>query len=376
MKPFLGGSKNYPWRVVIPANLAPRGKRSNKTFKTKPQAEEFCRGYQRRHMTLGAAMAGLNDESKHRIAALLESVSGDVGLVERAVALYRRTERLSDKTLRELWPVFVKAKKAEGVSPAHIYDITYRLRRFADYLGPKPLREVGRAEVIGWMDEPNVEDGGAPSHHQRKNNRKAASTFFAWAFERSMTSSNPAAGIRMPRQRGRKPVGILTPEALAPLLHESKGWMRYYLAIAFFAGLRTKEIRTLGFENLDWQANEILVPPHLEKNVRGKNLPMNPTLMAWLKSEKDLPLSGPIIPLSDKNFRLARNKILQKTKIVWPNNCARHSFATHTYSLEGLHRTCTLLGDTSMDMVNSRYVALANRETAQRYFSLRPRPSH
>lgn len=375
MKPFLGGSKNYPWRVVIPATLAPRGKRSNKTFKTKPQAEEFCRGYQRRHMTLGAAMAGLGDESKHRIAALLESVSGNVGLIERAVALYRRTERLSDQTLRELWPVFVKAKKAEGVSRAHVYDITYRLRRFADYLGPKPLREVGRAEVIGWMDEPNGEDGGAPSHHQRKNNRKAASTFFAWAFERSMTSSNPAAGIRMPRQRGAKLPGIITPEALAPLLHESKGWMRYYLAIAFFAGLRTSEIRSIGFENLDWQAKEVRIPPDLVKNDRGRNVPMNDALVAWLKSQKALPLSGSIVPVNDKNFRLARTGILEKTKTFWPHNCARHSFATFTYALDGLERTCTLLGDSSADMVKRHYVGRANRETAQRYFSLRPFPS-
>jgi hypothetical protein len=73
-----------------------------------------------------------------------------------------------------------------------------------------------------------------------------------------------------------------------------------------------------------------------------------------------------------KSFKLAFEKAAKFTGISpWPQNGLRHSFRSHAVALRGFEWT-SMQADHSVQMLRKHYWEVMDRETAERYWAIRP----
>ena len=122
------------------------------------------------------------------------------------------------------------------------------------------------------------------------------------------------------------------------------------MAATCFAGLRSAELNALQWEDIDFEENEIRVRAGISKTRFGREVPIEPNLLKWLKKyQQD---SGPVLPLEATRDENKRNAIA-KLNINWPANAARHSYGTYYAKHHGSYSQVPTIWDTSEGYVCS-----------------------
>jgi len=107
------------------------------------------------------------------------------------------------------------------------------------------------------------------------------------AIEHEHISNNVARHIKLP-QHTKATVEPFTPEEVASILANANGWLRLYLAIGFYSGLRTGEILGLMRSDIDFDARVI----HVRRNVTKGRI----TTPKTKKSFREVPLLDDLVP--------------------------------------------------------------------------------
>jgi len=160
-----------------------------------------------------------------------------------------------------------------------------------------------------------------------------------------------------------------------------------WIVLGAFAGVRSAEIERMDWEDIDWNANLILV--HSKRVGRGKirahndrTIPMTENLKSWLSPFRTC--SGNILhSLGVKNIYEDLDNITKKirqrnTDFEWKPNANRHSFATYYLALTGDASQTALACGHNPSMLLRRYKTITvngrtvTREMAKEYFSLAP----
>jgi integrase len=143
------------------------------------------------------------------------------------------------------------------------------------------------------------------------------------------------------------------------------------LAIGFFAGLRTAELKGLDWKSVDLVQNRITVIPEVAKKRRARHVEIEGNLLQWLTPYRKQ--SGLIAPDGEK-WRSRLDTIREKAKVTWPHNAMRHSYASHHLAKYGDPvKTAFALGhqhDTGM--LFEHYRALTTPENGKSYFEIKP----
>jgi len=143
------------------------------------------------------------------------------------------------------------------------------------------------------------------------------------------------------------------------------------LAVGFFAGLRTNELRQLDWKDIDIEARRITVIPAVAKKRRARHVQIEDNLAAWLLPYRQP--SGAIAPDGEK-WRSRLDALREKAGVTWTKNTMRHSYASHHLVKRGdAAKTALQLGhhrDTSM--LFDHYRALVRAEDAASYFDIKP----
>lgn len=268
-------------------------------------------------------------------------------------------------TVAQLRDEVIEAKRADGRSVVYLRDLRYRLGRFVQDFGNRPVAGITMDELDKWMR-------GLPfSPQSRTNYRTIIGLLFSHAESRGIVEKNPVSHTAKPKLANRPP-DILSVDELSALLEAAQRThvgVLPMLAIGAFAGLRDAEIQRLDWSEVDFARGHIEVKATKAKSARRRIVPILPNLAAWLQPYAGM--AGRVVPAGARR-KLAR--VREAAKLArWPNNGLRHSFAS--YRLAAIHdapRVAAELGHTSPQMLYGTYRELVLPSEAERYWKIAP----
>jgi integrase len=280
---------------------------------------------------------------------------------------YLERIRRCNITVAQLADEMIEAKRRDGRSKVYLADLRQRLGRFCQDFGQRPIAGITVDELDNWLR-------GLPGSPQsRANYRTILGSLFSYATKRRMLDTNPVVHTAKPKLIDNPPE-IFAVDELRALLEAAlriEPSVVPMLAIGAFAGLRDAEIKRLDWSEVDLARDHIEVKAAKSKSARRRIVPMQPNLVAWLRS-----YSGSKSQVVPPNSRRKLAKVRKAAGLTrWPNNGLRHSFAS--YRLAAIHdapRVASELGHTSPTMLYSTYREVVMPEEAERYWNIAPQP--
>lgn len=162
----------------------------------------------------------------------------------------------------------------------------------------------------------------------------ALGVFLNWCVAKKLMAASPLEEIEIPNPAGKRTIFTVAQTAdLFDLAQRSWPDLVPLLAVEWFAGVRPATAEKLDYSDFD--RREKVIQLRVGKFAQGETefverIP--PTLWRWLPKTK----AGPIAP-KDYPDKLAalRRELGYNRKNPWPNDVARHTFASHFAALTG-----------------------------------------
>jgi integrase len=269
-------------------------------------------------------------------------------------------------TVAQLVDEVVEAKRRDGRSEVYLRDLRYRLSKFVQDFGARPIAGITVDELDNWLRALPY------SPQSRTNYRRIIGLLFGHAESRGIIERNPIPRTAKPKLID-KPPDIFTVNELDALLNAASNVasdVLPMLAIGAFAGLREAEIQRLDWHEIDLARGHIEVKAAKAKSARRRIVPIQPNLSGWLRPYAGR--SGRVVPPGRRRKldRVRKSAGLGR----WPQSGLRHSFAS--YRLAAIHdapRVAAELGHTSPQMLYSTYRELVLPIEAERYWKIAPR---
>jgi integrase len=340
--------------------------KGRKFFKTRAEAEAEAmrqRTLLERHSreAIGLSQREMSDfiEAKRKLAAYSEIIND---AVEFRIDHLERVRR-HGIAVAQLADEVVEAKRRDGRSEVYLRDLRYRLSKFVQDFGARPIAGITVDELDNWLRALPY------SPQSRTNYRTIVGLLFSYAESRGIIDRNLILRTAKPKLIDRPPA-IFAVDELRALL---EGANRVapdvvpMLAIGAFAGLREAEIQRLDWSEIDLARGHIEVKAAKAKSARRRIVPIQRNLAGWLRPYAGR--SGRVVPAG---ARRKLDRVREEAGLArWPQNGLRHSFAS--YRLAAIHdapRVAAELGHTSPQMLYSTYRELVLPEEAERYWKL------
>ena len=293
------GHPRYKWR----ANFIEEGKRKQKYFVTKREAEDWSEDREGESLEYGTAStlsAGERSaviETRERISEIGWDIRSAIEFAAKAknelkafevepeaalefvIEYYRKAQR--SISIDELADEVEAAKKNAGRSKRHSRDIEYKLKKFRESFGDRSAATIESQEIEDWLHGLKLTPGSVNSY------RRVLNLTFNHAVKRGYCASNPVTAIDRVTELATEPE-VLSVEEVAELLNSADDRILPAFAIAAFAGLRSSEIEgTIDHDGLDWsqidfEEGTILVRADIAKGRSKRHVPISENLKAWL----------------------------------------------------------------------------------------------
>jgi integrase len=300
-------------------------------------------------------------EAKRRLAAYSETIND---AVEFRIDRLERVRR-HGITVAQLVNEVVEVKRRDGRSEVYLRDLRYRLSKFVQSFGARPVAGITVDELDNWLRSLPY------SPQSRTNYRTIIGLLFSYAESRGIVERNLILRTAKPKLVDRPPEIFAVDDlrALLEAAHRVAPDVVPMVAIGAFAGLRDAEIKRLDWSEVDLRRGHIEVTAAKAKSARRRIVPMQPALMSWLRPYSGM--NGRVVPAG---ARKKLDRVRKAAKLAhWPKNGLRHSFAS--YRLAAIHdapRVAAELGHTSPQMLYSTYRELVLPEEAERYWNIGP----
>jgi integrase len=300
-------------------------------------------------------------EAKRKLAAYGETINDAVKFRIDHLERVRR----HGITVAQLADEVVEAKRRDGRSQVYLRDLRYRLSKFVQDFGVRPIAGITLDELDNWLRALPY------SPQSRKNYRTIVGLLFSYAESRGIIDRNLILRTAKPKLVDRPPE-IFAVGELRTLLEAANRVapdVVPMLAIGAFAGLRDAELKRLDWSEVDLARGHIEVKAAKAKSARRRIVQLQPNVAAWLRPYAGM--KGRLVPVG------ARTKLGRVREVAdlarWPKNGLRHSFSS--YRLAATHdapRVASELGHTSPHMLYSTYRELVLPEEAEQYWKLTP----
>jgi integrase len=273
-----------------------------------------------------------------------------------SVSVRALCERVGDEFERRL--------AAGEISVRHATSMKETLKKFCLRFKDAPVKLLQGAEVKAWLASEPLAVKTRNRHLGYVRNilglAREWNLLDADPFERVNGFNDPHAKVRQ--------VAILTPEQVEAFLRAVDPDFLPFFCLSAFSGLRREEIIRLDWSEVKLDRNLIDLPFTKSKNRRRKLIEVPENLKQWLSPFARE--SGSVMP--KKKLQLAFERAAKAAGVSsWPQNGLRHSFCSHAVALRGFEWT-SMQADHSVAMLRTHYWEVVDRETAERYWGIRP----
>lgn len=268
------------------------------------------------------------------------------------------------KPIAEIVDDLLLAKEQDGLSKRYIETIRSHLVRFAKGMN-EGVESITTPTIEHWLREQKV------GPRARNNMRASVVTLFHFARKNGYLPKGmptEADEVGKAKDRGGK-IGILTPGELSTVLDRASGQTQLFLVIGAFTGMRSSEILSLDWSEVNFERSFITVSAEKAKTATRRLVPILPNLMEWLS-----PFRGSIGTLLGGRRDANRAIAFAKTcKVAWPNNALRHSYATYRLAVTANAERVALEMGNSPRKLMTNYRELSDETEAAAWFSIVPR---
>jgi integrase len=354
------------WQVELGSEVHRDGKRSRfrKTFASHEEAETFASIKKIERKNRGTASIAMPERLRGEALEadrLLEPYG--ISILDLARQYVQRMEQhAKSETVRHAIPLFLQAKKSDGMRPRYLRDLHDRLRRFADSFGDRKLSDISAVEIDQWLR------GLGVALVTRNTFASRLSVFFEFARQRGWVSVNSLTDVPKAKVIS-SPPGILSPEQAARLLEHASEETLPIFALGLFAGLRSAEIERLQWHHIKWDERLVEVPALSSKTASRRLVTMPENLLSWLEPYRGK--QGSICPPGYYKRTVAdrgRAGIRQ-----WPSNAMRHSYASYHLAMYKDGPGLSLeLGHTTPRVVFQHYREVVTPSEAQKFWRIVP----
>jgi integrase len=160
---------------------------------------------------------------------------------------------------------------------------------------------------------------------------------------------------------------------------EDLTYLRPYIAVCAFAGMRPTECTRLRWQDIDFEDSIISVRAPNSKTGGQRHIEMHPTLRAWLLACRPADAAPTDLVTQDSSLNPNLSALRARAGFgggKWQNDCLRHSYATY-YLKARLGEITQLqlnMGHRSAQLLYSRYVNMAGttRDMAEQWWQVLP----
>jgi integrase len=340
-------------------------KRVRKFFATEPEAQKELARMKKKLRQGGENALAVSDSA--RIAAyeaekMLAPYPGETILKAIEFYLCHLKTKETSVPIRQLVDEYLVEQKRLNRSPEHQTDLRNRYAIFCETFGETGTRVLTGKQIKDWITKTKLGE-------QSKNNyRTRIKSLCQFAVESGYMSKNPVDFKPISFDSG--PPEILTVEQLTALLEHASPKLLPALAIKAFAGVRTRELPRLTWEDVKFARGFIEVSKGKSKMKRRRLIPIEPNLMEWLSPFKGL--TGPVWNGTEHALLVALSALEKVSGVTIPNNALRHSYASYHLALfQDENKTALAMGN-SPAVIFSDYRELVYPDDAKAYFSIRP----
>lgn len=274
------------------------------------------------------------------------------------------------RTLKTFFDDYMAAKLQTNLRPRSIMALRHFCGILVRDLGDRNVHEITPSDLEKWLTRLNL------SPVNRNSHITYARGLFNAAVRSGLIEKSPAADLTRAILDESAPA-IFSVQDATTLLNTAAGSRKYrrlvpFLAIGFFAGLRTSELDALKWSDIDLAGRLITVPATIAKKRRQGYVDIADNLASWLEPYVAKP-AGRVTP-ADSTRRRVLGHLLKETGIRWVQNGMRHSFGSyHLAAFGDPQKTANQMrhrGDTSVLL--DHYRALVRPNEAQAYWKILP----
>lgn len=365
----------------------PNGKRYQRMFKSAKDAQTDAarlrmeQKIERQNRVV--SLANLTDEERIDVMNALKKLAGRVTLTQAAEFYVEHNDLPAGAlvTVQEAVERYLAQSAEDGLRPRSIKDLEAKLDRFAETFGARPVAHISRNDADEWHRTLKPDGGGTYSQLTRRHIKTIVGGLFNWCIEKGYTKQNPFTALARGR-RGKKMLtdqampGSLTAEQVTAIMQKAQAAvpeMVPALALAFFAGLRTNELRHIEWRDVSFEHCLVRVRPEVAKKRQARNVDMQPNLVRWLLPHRRD--SGFVAPRgSDYRKKFDTVRKLAGCLADYPRNGARHTFATmHVVQFNDAAKTALQLGHVGgTGILFDHYRALATPKEAEQFWRIAP----
>lgn len=394
----------------------PDGKRKDRFFTNKTQAEAFAKTQGAETGKLGTDFGFITEDERSALAfwrAFVDSVPDSppvalLAILQGHAETWKATR--SSVTVQAAVDAYEAAKTAEGLRERSLQAIRTRCARFARDFGKRPISSITTAEISDWIlslpvlvhrgpVKPKAGKGTAPAQVgllAKRNQRLGLSGLFAYAKTRGWVKENPVTDAARPKPPKTRP-GVLRPGEVSRLFGalatEAPALVPFW-TVRFFAGIREQECLRMDWSMIDLAAEEIHLPDTVTKTGHARTMKIEPALAAFLAPHAQtegrivtasamariyhLKKAWHVLQAEDAAAAEAAKRIGEDAPrpfpVPMPANCARHSFATyHLLAFRHAGETSLQLGHGgSPELLHRHYKGIATEAEAKAFWSIRP----
>ena len=369
----------YRWYVSFKED----GKVKRKHFRTRKLAEDWQEEREEENeehgvgTTLSAAERSAVADHRDKLAELGLSVREALAMsIERVSAMQRSC------TVAELVDSLRGEKEAEGTSDRYQEDLKSRLGRFRQKFGERNAASIEAQEITDWLSSLGKASATVANY------RRVVGTLFAHGRKLGFCQTNPAEAALKPKVVHGE-IGILSPAEARKLLAACDAEILPVVAIGIFSGVRDAELKRLQWRDVDLEGGFVTVTADKAKSARRRLIPIREALAAWLapyalKRGNVWPVNGRKLLDAAKvaagfgtPAMAAAAEVAPDSLQPWPQNAARHSFASYALASEqDAPKVALELGHTDTAIVFQHYRELVKPAEAKRFWAIRPPKRH
>ncbi|HET6456794.1 MAG TPA: hypothetical protein VFI02_20540 [Armatimonadota bacterium] len=341
------------------------GKRRQEFRQTPHEAEVRAAEIRKEHEKLGDLAFALTAEQRIEAAKAFRALEGHGTLAQAVEAfLGSRMNVRRLMTVAQVQESLYNQQVADKLRPASLQATRTRIKAFLDCYGDVSIATIYRAVIEAWLAT-RTDSAASKAAVLRYLN-----VLFNHAKELDVITENPVEKIRRPKVEARVPE-ILTVDKVEALLRVAEKKLPAVavagLAIRFFAGIRSEEMKRLTPDCISLANRQITIRPDVSKIGAQRHVSISANLLEWLETYPTAPGEMLYNDLSACREEVGLNP--------WPNNATRHCFASYHLAMhQDAGRTAFELGHTGDAKLLYKHYRNPNITSveAERYWKITP----